>query len=210
MSHAMKTPRALAALTGVAALTLALVGSPAQATPTVGQPAPDFTATDSNGVSQRLSAQRGSIVVLEWTNHDCPFVRKHYDTNNMQALQKEAKTQNVVWWSVISSAPGNQGYVSPAEANALTARRNAEPAAVLLDTEGKVGRLYGARTTPHLYIIDPQGKLVYMGGIDDNPSANPADVKTATNYVRVALAALKNGQPVNPASTRPYGCSVKY
>ncbi len=210
MSHAMKTPRALAALTGVAALALALVGSPAQATPTVGQPAPDFTATDSNGVSQRLSAQRGSIVVLEWTNHDCPFVRKHYDTNNMQALQKEAKTQNVVWWSVISSAPGNQGYVSPAEANALTARRNAEPAAVLLDTEGKVGRLYGARTTPHLYIIDPQGKLVYMGGIDDNPSANPADVKTATNYVRVALAALKNGQPVNPASTRPYGCSVKY
>jgi peroxiredoxin len=206
----MKTPRALAALTGVAALTLALVGSPAQATPTVGQPAPDFTATDSNGISQRLSARRGSIVVLEWTNHDCPFVRKHYDTNNMQALQKEAKTQNVVWWSVISSAPGNQGYVSPAEANALTARRNAEPAAVLLDAEGKVGRLYGARTTPHLYIIDPQGKLVYMGGIDDNPSANPADVKTATNYVRVALAALKNGQPVNPASTRPYGCSVKY
>ena len=210
MSKATTMPRAIVALTGVATLTLALCGGLAQAAPTVGQPAPDFTVTDSNGVSQKLSAQRGSTVILEWTNHDCPFVRKHYDTDNMQALQNDAEAKEIVWWSVISSAPGKQGYVSPAEANALTTSRNAAPAAVLLDTDGKVGRLYGARTTPHMYIIDPEGTLVYMGGIDDNPSANPADVKTAKNYVRVALAAMESGQAVDPASTRPYGCSVKY
>ncbi len=210
MSKATTMPRAIVALTGVATLTLALCGGLAQAAPTVGQPAPDFTAIDSNGATQQLSAQRGSTVILEWTNHDCPFVRKHYDTTNMQALQNDAKAQDIVWWSVISSAPGKQGYVSPAEANALTASRNAAPAAVLLDSDGKVGRLYGARTTPHMYIIDPEGTLVYMGGIDDNPSANPADVKTAKNYVRVALAAMDSGQAVEPASTRPYGCSVKY
>lgn len=210
MFEPKKTPRAIAALAGTAALMLVLHGGLVQAAPTVGKPAPDFAATDSNGVTQRLGAQRGSIVVLEWTNHDCPFVRKHYDTDNMQALQRDAKAKNVVWWSVISSAPGKQGHVGPAEANALTTSRNAAPTAVLLDPDGTVGRLYGARTTPHMYIIDPDGTLVYMGGIDDKPSTDQADVKTATNYVRVALAALENGRTVEPASTRAYGCSVKY
>jgi peroxiredoxin len=192
------------------ALVLALGTGRAQATPAVGKPAPDFTATDTNGITHKLSDQRGSIVVLEWTNHDCPFVRKHYDTSNMQALQKDAKAQGVVWWSVISSASGKEGYVTPVQANELTSGRKAAPSAVLLDPQGTVGRLYGARTTPHMYIIDAKGNLAYMGGIDDKPSASPADVKTANNYVRNALTALKNGQPVEPATTRPYGCSVKY
>ena len=202
--------RAVFVLAGIASLALALYGVPAPAAPLVGKTAPEFTAVDSNGVRHALSEQRGSIVVLEWTNHDCPFVRKHYGGNNMQSLQKDAKAKNVVWWSIISSAPGKQGHVSPAEANELTQRRNAAPAAVLLDPDGTIGRLYGARTTPHMYIIDPQGTLVYMGGIDDKPSADPADIATSTNYVRTALAKLENGQPVEPSSTRPYGCSVKY
>ncbi len=210
MLNSKTTHRAVFVLAGIASLVLTLHGAPAPAAPLVGKPAPDFTAVDSNGVRHALSDQRGSIVVLEWTNHDCPFVRKHYGSDNMQALQKDAKAKNVVWWSIISSAPGKQGYVSPAEANELTSRRNAMPAAVLLDPDGTIGQIYGARTTPHMYIIDPQGTLVYMGGIDDKPSANPADIATSTNYVRTALAALENGQPVEPSSTRPYGCSVKY
>ena len=183
---------------------------PAMAAPEVGKPAPDFTATDSNGKTVKLSDQRGKIVVLEWTNHDCPFVKKHYGSGNMQALQQEAGQQGIVWWSVISSAPGKQGHVSPQEANELTRSRKAVPSAVLLDPEGRVGQLYGARTTPHMYIIDPQGKLVYMGAIDDKPSTNPADVATANNYVRTALKAAQQGQSVEPAVTQPYGCSVKY
>ena len=210
MLNSKTTHRAVFVLAGIASLVLTLHGAPAPAAPLVGKPAPDFTAVDSNGVRHALSDQRGSIVVLEWTNHDCPFVRKHYGSDNMQALQKDAKAKNVLWWSIISSAPGKQGYVSPAEANELTSRRNAMPAAVLLDPDGTIGQIYGARTTPHMYIIDPQGTLVYMGGIDDKPSANPADIATSTNYVRTALAALENGQPVEPSSTRPYGCSVKY
>jgi hypothetical protein len=148
--------------------------------------------------------------VLEWTNHECPFVAKHYSSDNMQTLQKEAKDQKVVWWSVISSAPGKEGHVTPAEANELTTSRKAVPSAVLLDPEGTVGKLYGARTTPHIYVIDAKGTLVYMGGIDDKPSTRVDDVKGATNYVRTTLAALKEGKPVDPATTRPYGCSVKY
>ncbi len=191
-------------------LLLILCAAPVLAAPMVGKPAPDFSAIDSNGVHHALSAQRGSIVVLEWTNHDCPFVRKHYGSGNMQALQREAKDQGVVWWSIISSAPGKQGYVSPAEANELMISRQAAPAAVLLDSNGTIGQLYGARTTPHMYIIDPQGTLVYMGGIDDKPSTNPADIATENNYVRTALDALEHGQSVEPSSTRSYGCSVKY
>lgn len=210
MSNVPTTRHAFAALAGIVALGLALHGAEISAAPVVGKPAPDFTALGSDGVRHAIGAQRGSVVVLEWTNHDCPFVRKHYGSGNMQALQKDAKAQGIVWWSVISSAPGKQGHVSPAEADELTVGRGAAPSAVLLDSEGTVGRLYGARTTPHMYIIDPQGTLVYMGGIDDNPSADPADIPAATNYVRTALADLKSGRPVEPASTRPYGCSVKY
>lgn len=181
-----------------------------EAAPKVGQPAPDFTSTDSQGVTHTLGAYRGKIVVLEWTNHQCPFVGKHYGTGNMQALQKYATETNMVWLTVISSAPGEQGHVSSAEANALTAKRQAAPTAVLLDTAGGVGRLYDARTTPHMYIIDAQGTLVYMGGIDDKPSTQPTDVQTAKNYVRVALGEVLSAKPVSTPVTRPYGCTVKY
>jgi peroxiredoxin len=198
-------------LTSLALLSGALVlTAPAVAAPEIGKPAPDFTATDSNGKTVKLSDQHGKIVVLEWTNHDCPFVKKHYGSGNMQALQKEASQQGIVWWSVISSAPGKQGHVTPQEANELTSSRKAAPSAVLLDPEGSVGRLYSARTTPHMYIIDTQGRLVYRGAIDDKPSTNPADVATANNYVRTALQAVQQGQSVEPAVTQPYGCSVKY
>lgn len=181
-----------------------------EAVPKIGQPAPDFTAVDSQGVAHTLGDYRGKIVVLEWTNHQCPFVGKHYGTGNMQALQQHATDTGVTWLSVISSAPGEQGYVSDAEANALTAKRNASPTAVLLDPQGVVGRLYDARTTPHMYIIDAAGTLVYMGGIDDKPSTQYADVKTATNYVRVVLDEIRSGKPVSMSVTRPYGCTVKY
>ena len=188
---------------------LAVAGTAAGA-PDVGKPAPGFTLPDSDGKQHALADYRGSYVVLEWTNHECPFVRKHYNSGNMQKLQKEATAEGVVWLSVISSAPGTQGHVSPAEANELTRERDAAPSAVLMDPEGTVGKAYGARTTPHMYIIDPQGTLIYMGGIDDKPSTRLSDVETATNYVRVALAEVKDGKPVSDAVTRPYGCSVKY
>ena len=181
-----------------------------EAAPQVGKPAPGFTSVDSQGATHSLSDYRGKIVVLEWTNHQCPFVGKHYTTGNMQALQKSATEAGVTWLSVISSAPGKQGHVTGAEANALTAKRSASPTAVLLDAEGVVGRLYDARTTPHMYIIDAEGTLVYMGGIDDKPSTRHADVKTAKNYVRAALDDLDRAQAVSMPATRPYGCSVKY
>jgi len=181
-----------------------------QAAVQVGAPAPDFTGTDSAGKTHTLSDYQGRTVVLEWTNHDCPYVRKHYEAGNMQAQQREAAEAGAVWLSVISSAPGKQGHVSPAEADRLSAERGAAPNAVLLDPEGDIGRLYGARTTPHMYVIDGQGTLVYQGGIDSIPSSNPADIPQATQYVREALAALAAGAPVAEAVTRPYGCSVKY
>jgi peroxiredoxin len=181
-----------------------------EAAPRIGQPAPDFTAVDSHGVTHSLSDYRGQIVILEWTNHQCPFVGKHYNTGNMQALQHYARESGVTWLSVISSAPGTQGHVSGPEAEALTAQRKASPTAVLLDPQGVVGRLYEARTTPHMYIIDAAGTLMYMGGIDDKPSTRAADVKTATNYVRIALDEVRSAKPVSMPVTRPYGCSVKY
>jgi len=190
-------------------LTLTLAGA-AAAAPGVGKPAPDFSLPSSNGQQRTLGHYRGSFVVLEWTNHDCPFVRNHYGSGNMQKLQKEAIAADVVWLSVISSAPGEQGYVSPEEANELTRDRDASPSAVLFDPEGRVGRLYGARTTPHMFIVNPAGTLIYMGGIDDKPSTRPSDIVIAKNYVRVALAEARDGKPVSEAVTRPYGCSVKY
>lgn len=183
----------------------------AQAQPVrVGAAAPAFTATDSNGKSHKLSDFKGKTVVMEWTNHQCPFVVKHYSSGNMQALQKEATGKGVVWLSVVSSAPGQQGNVNGQQANALTKSRNAAPTAVLLDPDGKIGRMYGARTTPHMYIIDSKGTLQYAGAIDDKPSSKPEDVKGANNYVRSALTSVLAGQPVKSASTQPYGCSVKY
>ncbi|MBJ7535634.1 thioredoxin family protein [Rhodomicrobium vannielii ATCC 17100] len=182
----------------------------ASAAPEIGNPAPDFSATDSNGKAVRLSDYRGKTVVLEWTNDGCPYVQKHYSTNNIQSLQKDAAAKGVVWLSVISSAPGEQGAVSGADANKLSEKRGAAPAAVLLDPEGKVGRAYDARTTPHMFIVNGDGTLVYMGGIDDKPTATPSDVKGAKNYVRAALDDLAAGKPVATPVTRPYGCSVKY
>jgi peroxiredoxin len=176
----------------------------------IGEPAPGFTGIDTSGKSHALSDFRGKPVVLEWTNHDCPYVRKHYSSGNMQRQQQTATGQGVVWLSIISSAPGKQGHVTPAQADALTAERNAAPSAVILDEKGEIGRLYEAKTTPHMYIIDADGKLAYMGGIDSIASANPADIGKATQYVPAALAQVMNGEPVAPSVTRPYGCSVKY
>jgi peroxiredoxin len=176
----------------------------------IGKPAPLFTATDSNGRKHALADYMGKVVVLEWTNHDCPYTVKHYVSNNMQGLQKEATQNGVVWLTVVSSSPGTQGYVTSKEANDLTTKRSAAPSAVLLDPDGTVGRAYGAKTTPHMYVIDKNGKLQYMGAIDSMPTSNPADVGKAQNYVRDALSQVGAGKPVATPVTRPYGCTVKY
>jgi len=189
---------------------LALYACGSGATLRVGEPAPDFEGVDTSGHVHRLADYRGKIVVLEWTNHECPFVRKHYSAGNMQEQQREAAAQGVVWLSVISSAPGKQGHVSPDEADRLTRNRNAQPEAVILDSEGRIGRAYAAKTTPHMFIIDATGKLVYMGGIDSITSTNPDDIPRATQYVRVALQEMAAGKSISTAVTKPYGCSVKY
>lgn len=174
------------------------------------KPAPDFTAPGANGKPVQLSAYRGKVVVLEWTNHDCPFVKKHYDSGNIPKLQKQAAAQGVVWLQVISSAPGQQGHVDAATARQINGYRNATPADTVLDESGAVGKLYGARTTPHLYVIDASGKLVYKGGIDSIPSNRPEDIEKAEPFAWNAIQAVVKGQPVTKASTQPYGCSVKY
>jgi len=186
--------------------TLALFSSDAE----IGSPAPDFTLPDSFGHNHTLSDYAGKIVVLEWLNHGCPFVKKHYNSGNMQDLQKMAKEEGVVWFSIISSAPGKQGYSTPDQANETAQEKNAVPAAILLDPEGTAGKMYGAKTTPHMYIIDKEGRLVYNGGIDDIRSANVADIAKAKNYVRAALEELLSGQEVSVKTSQPYGCSVKY
>jgi cytochrome c biogenesis protein CcdA/peroxiredoxin len=194
-----------------ALLTAAFVAAcSADAAVTVGEPAPDFAGMDTYGQTQRLSDYRGRVVVLEWTNHECPYVRKHYGAGNMQVQQREARESGAVWLSIVSSAPGKQGYVEAEEANRLTERRSATPSAVILDPEGDIGRLYGARTTPHMYIVDAEGTLVYMGGIDSIPSSDPDDIPKAKQYVRAGLGEVLAGQPVSEPVTRPYGCSVKY
>ena len=168
------------------------------------------TLTDSNGRTRSLADFKGKTVVLEWTSHECPYVGKHYRGNNMQALQKKWTGQGVVWLSVISSAPGQPGYVSPQQANKLTADRDAAPTAVLFDPTGKVGRAYGARTTPHMYVINGEGALVYKGGIDDQPTARLQDLKTARNFIDQALSEISQGKPVSVTASRAYGCSIKY
>ncbi len=180
------------------------------AAPRTGMAAPEFAGLDSRGAKHTLAGYRGKTVVLEWTNHECPYTAKHYATGNMQALQAAAIGSGVVWLTVVSSRPGAQGYVEAAEADRLTATRKAQPTAVLLDPKGQLGRLYSASTTPHMFIVDGTGTLVYMGAIDDRPTASHASVKGARNYVREALDAMAAGRPIAVASTRPYGCSVKY
>jgi len=192
----------------------ALIASTADASPLVvpGQPVPGFTGTNSHGESVSLADFSGRTVVLEWTNDGCPFVQKHYATPpaNMQALQSYAAADDVVWLSVISSAPGKQGHVTGDEANALTAVRDAIPSHVLLDPTGEIGHLYGAKTTPHMYVIKPDGTLAYEGAIDSKPSARIDDIAEANNYVRAALDSVAAGEAVAVSSSKPYGCSVKY
>ena len=184
--------------------------SVAGAAPNIDKMTPAFTGTDSHGNTHRLSDYKGSVVVLEWTNHECPFVDKHYATKNMQKLQALARKKGVVWLSVISSARGEQGYVKPKEARDISKQVGADHTAKILDPKGTIGRLYGAQTTPHMYVVDKKGSLVYMGGIDDKPSTQYEDVKTAKNYVKAALDDVLSGRTVRQPVTEPYGCSVKY
>ena len=176
----------------------------------VNAPAPDFTATDSHGQSHSLDQYKGKYVVLEWHNHDCPFTRKHYESGNMQSLQKEWTEKGVVWFTVISSAPGMDGYVTAPQENDYLAKMHAAPTAALLDPDGKIGRLYNAKTTPDMYVIDPQGKLIYSGAIDNRPTPDPDDINGAENYVSDALSEAMSGKPIVNSYTRAYGCSVKY
>lgn len=180
------------------------------AAPKVGAPAPAFELKDIDGKTRSLAELKGKTVVLEWTNDGCPYVKKHYETGNMQKLQRDAQKEGVVWVTINSSAPGKQGHVDGDGAKKLLAKHDASPSMYLLDPDGKVGKLYGAQTTPHMYVIDKDGTLVYMGAIDDKPTSDKADVKTAKNYVVEALAALKAGKRVQTPVTRAYGCSVKY
>lgn len=176
----------------------------------VGQPAPAFTLKDTHGTAHNLSDFKGKTVVLEWINHECPFVLKHYSGGAMQALQKEYSGKGVVWLSICSSAPGKQGHMSPEQWNKTTAEKGAAPTAVLLDEDGAIGKLYQAKTTPHMYVINPEGVLVYAGAIDSIKSTNAADIPKATNYVKAALDEVLAGKPVTTASTEAYGCSIKY
>lgn len=180
------------------------------AEPNVDKAAPEFSLIDAKGKKHSLSDYRGKYVVLEWLNHDCPFVKKHYGSGNMQKLQKKFTSEGVLWFSIISSVKGKQGHLSPEEALKITAKKEAHPTAVLLDVDGKVGRLYGAKTTPHMFVIDKDGILRYMGAIDDQRGTNPQRIAEANNYVVMALQNLAEGKDVNPNITKPYGCSVKY
>jgi AhpC/TSA family len=180
------------------------------AAPQIGQPAPEFSAVDSQGKSVRLNDYRGKVVVLEWTNADCPYTRKHYVSGNMQSVQGLAQQHDIVWLSVISSAPGKQGFVTGAAADALTRSRDAHPTAVLLDPSGELARLYAAKTTPHMFVIDKNGALQYMGGIDSIATADAGDIARAEPYLKEAMLAVAQGSPAPHAVTKPYGCSIKY
>jgi peroxiredoxin len=182
----------------------------AHAVPSVGQSAPDFTLTDTTGKPVKLSDYRGKYVVLEWTNPGCPYVKKHYDSGNMPATQREAVAKGVVWLSINSTEKASYDYLEPPQLMSWMKERKATPSAVLMDADGTAGQAYGARTTPHMYIVNPQGQLVYAGGIDSIPSSNPEDIRKAVNYVRQGLGEALAGKPISQAATRPYGCSIKY
>lgn len=184
--------------------------SPAYAAVTPGAAAPDFTLTAIDGKPVTLSQFRGKYVVLEWFNSECPFVQKHYTSGNMQKLQSEYTSKGIVWLAINSTTPEHSNYRDPERSRKIVSQWKAKPTALLLDPEGGVGQAYDARTTPHMYIIDPTGKLVYRGGIDDKPSFSTRDIPNAKNYVAVALDELLGGKPVSENDTRPYGCSVKY
>ena len=192
------------------AAAIALAAPAAHAAPVVGQAAPAFTAKDADGKTRSLSEFNGKTVVLEWTNDGCPYVQKHYKSGAMQGLQKSAAKDGVVWLTLISSAPGKQGYLEGAQARGWKATNGAGTTALLLDPTGQVGHAYDAKTTPHMYIVDKTGKLVYMGGIDDKPTADPASLKGANNYVSAALSDIKAGRAVSTPVSKPYGCTIKY
>lgn len=200
----------------LALLTLALPANAQTSAPVpptlavVGKTAPNFKGTDTKGREQTLSQYKGKTVVLEWTNIDCPYVHKHYESGNMQALQKEAAADGVIWLSIASSAIGKEGYYGADESNKWMADRHATPTARILDPTGVIGHMYGAKTTPHMFVINPKGTLVYSGAIDSDDSFKPETIATATNYVREALKSIKAGTPVKVSSTKSYGCSVKY
>jgi len=194
----------------VLGLTLLLAASPARAEPVVGQPAPAFSGAAAEGGTLNLADLRGKTVILEWTNHECPFVRKHYESGNIPKVQKQAASQGVVWLQVISSGPGKEGYVDAATAKKLNQERGATPANVVFDPSGAIGKLYAATNTPQLFIIDPKGVLLYKGGIDSIPSADQDDIATAENYISSALKELAEGKAISKAVTKPYGCTVKY
>ena len=201
-----------------AALALALLTVVAFAAPVaaqtdqadIGEPAPDFTLEAADGETHSLSDFEGKYVVLEWLNFECPFVGKHYGSGNMQALQEKYTDEGVVWLSIVSSAPGKQGYYPPDEMVKQKKRHNGNMTAILMDPDGTVGKTYGATVTPHMYVINPDGKLVYRGGIDDKPTTDEADIEGATNYVDRALTAVMNGEEVSPKQAKPYGCTIKY
>jgi hypothetical protein len=195
---------------GAAGAALVLSGGEAVASVATGAPAPAFSVQDANGATRTLAEFRGRTVILEWTNHGCPYVRKHYDSRNMQTLQQEAVADGIVWLQVISSARGEQGYLDAAGARARVQTDGAHPTATLLDPTGAMGRAYGATNTPQMFIINGEGVILYQGAIDDRPSARPASLEGATNYVRAALADIEAGRPVRTPTTTPYGCNVKY
>ncbi|GAB5534201.1 MAG: thioredoxin family protein [Rubricoccaceae bacterium] len=184
--------------------------APAAASPEPGNMAPDFTLVDTSGEEHTLSDYQGNVVVLEWLNYDCPFVGKHYGSGNMQALQAQAEADDVVWLSIVSSAPGEQGHFPPADMNARAEQEGGRQLAILMDESGEVGRSYDALTTPQMVVIDRDGMVTYNGAIDDTPSTDQADIETAQNYLMPALTATLEGQPIELARTTPYGCSVKY
>lgn len=195
-------------ITAVFALLFFYAGT-AQAAPAIGEPA-GFSGTDIEGQTISLDQYKGKTVVLEWFNQDCPYVRKHYDSGNMQGLQKEATDDGMVWLTIVSSAPGKQGHTTAEEAKAIIEKEGSHETTRILDPEGTIGRLYEARTTPHMFVINPDGNLIYMGAIDDMPTANPESLNVARNYVEPALQAAKAGAMPAVTTSQPYGCSVKY
>jgi peroxiredoxin len=201
----MKTKSILAVLTSLVAATAFAAESPP-----VGSNAPDFSATDSKGKTHSLAQYKGKYVVLEWFNPECPFVKKHYGPGNMQKLQEDATSKGVVWLSVDSSAPGKEGNLTPDQAEKKLSEWKTKQTALLLDPDGKVGQAYGAKNTPHMFVINPEGKIVYEGAIDSKATPNPADIPSSTNYVKVALDESLGGKAVSTAQTKPYGCSIKY
>ncbi|MFO6420360.1 thioredoxin family protein [Hylemonella sp. W303a] len=204
------TLRRFSRLLAVLACVAMPLAAKATTVPSVGQSAPDFTLQDVGGKTVRLSDFRGRYVVLEWNNPSCPFVQKHYGSGNMQQLQKEAGAKNVAWLTINSTEAGHADYLAPAQLARWMREQGGASTATLMDTNGVVGRAYAARVTPHMYIVDPQGRLIYAGGIDDKPSARASDIPGATNHIRVGLAQALAGQPLSQSTTRAYGCSIKY